>query len=113
MNSKQKGGVGVAAAISYFAKRGDLVYSPITESGCDLIIDRGGRLLRVEVKSSWHKKGIVDLRNSSGYYTAKGVSQPVFNGHSVDILVAYNGDTDSIQEFKSVDMHGRSTVTVR
>lgn len=56
-NSKQKGNIGLGAAIAHFTKEGYSVSLPLTESQrYDLIVDDGTKLYRVEVKTSSHKK---------------------------------------------------------
>lgn len=113
MNSKQKGGIGVAAVIAHLTKKGDLVYIPLTESGCDLIIDRDGQLLRVEVKATWNIKGSACLKTNAGHYTSKGIKKGKFNADRVDLLVVYNGNTGTVKEFDAKDLQGRSTVNVQ
>lgn len=58
MNTRQKGAVGVAKAIAYFADNGYVVLIPVSEAQrYDLVIEKDGVLQRVEVKSSNHKTG--------------------------------------------------------
>lgn len=58
MNTRQKGAVGVAKAIAYFADKGYVVLIPVSEAQrYDLVIEKNGDLQRVEVKSSSHKTG--------------------------------------------------------
>lgn len=113
MTSKQKGGIGVAAAIAHFALKGDLVYVPITETGCDLVIERSGVLMRVEVKSTWHPRGRVDLRTNAGFYNQRNIKQGKFNSAKVDLVIAYNANTQVIAEFPSTVLHDRSSITVK
>lgn len=57
MNTRQKGAVGVAKAIAYFADQGYVVLIPVSESQrYDLVIEKDNVLQRVEVKSSRHKQ---------------------------------------------------------
>lgn len=46
------GGCGEAIVAAEFLKRGIPVYRPIVDNGADLVVDIGGELKRVQVKSS-------------------------------------------------------------
>lgn len=53
INSKKQGDIGMCYAIAYFSKMGYTVNIPITDSqDYDLIIDREGKLLKVQVKTT-------------------------------------------------------------
>jgi HJR/Mrr/RecB family endonuclease len=56
INSKKQGDIGMCYAIAYFSKMGYTVNIPITDSqDYDLIIDREGKLLKVQVKTTKFK----------------------------------------------------------
>lgn len=70
METQRKGDIGVTQAIAKFTALGYNVSIPITESApYDLIVEKGGKLKKVQVKYS--SKVDVDLRrihsNSKGY----------------------------------------------
>jgi hypothetical protein len=110
VDSKRKGGIGVAVAIAHFAVQEDIVYLPISETGCDLVIDRAGVLLRVEVKSSWN--GVVDLRSNAGYYSRANVRPGKFDAEKIDLLVIYDAVSGKVYEYPASALHGRSTIRV-
>lgn len=71
MNSKQKGNIGIGAAIAYFSKIGWNVSTPLTDSqDYDIIVDDGDFLYKVQVKYVAHKATSgsysIPLRSISG-----------------------------------------------
>lgn len=57
-NSKQQGDVGLARAIAWFSQNGYTVSVPLTDSqDYDLVVERNGDLLRVQVKTTKFKDG--------------------------------------------------------
>lgn len=63
MNTKQKGNIGIGAAIAYFSKIGWTVSTPLTDSqDYDIIVDDGDFLYKVQVK-------YVAAKAPSGNYT--------------------------------------------
>lgn len=53
MNSKKQGNIGLGRAIAEFTKRGFTVSLPLNDSQkYDLIVDRDGKLARVDVKTT-------------------------------------------------------------
>lgn len=72
MNSKRKGSLAIAAAISYFVGKGVTVLVPLADCDkYDLAIDQGGVLKKVQCKYTDDKEDsgafIVDLRTFGGY----------------------------------------------
>ena len=73
MNTKQKGNLGLAAAISYFINSLYTVAIPLNDSQAyDLIIEKNGSLFKVEVKTSEQisRDGVpvVSVKSSGGTY---------------------------------------------
>lgn len=71
MNSKKQGTLGVSKAVSFFVEEGNTVAIPLgDDQRYDLIVDREGKLYRVEVKTTQfinsHGKYQVGLKSSSG-----------------------------------------------
>lgn len=94
-NTKQKGNVGIGAAIAYFTLQGWPVAIPLTDSQeYDLIVEIDNELNKIQVKTS-------DYRVSSGAYevslkTSGGNRsrnyKTAFDGSKVDYLYIYTGD---------------------
>lgn len=93
MNSKQKGNIGIGAAISYYTRKGVNVCLPLTDSqSYDLVIDDGS-LKRVQVKYTSQKVNsgnyIVELRSISG--SSRKVYKTL-NENTADILVVVTSE---------------------
>jgi hypothetical protein len=72
LNSKKKGGIAVGEAISYFLKKNESVFVPISDSDkYDLVVNVNGSFKKVQCKYSNDKAQsggfIVDLRTFGGY----------------------------------------------
>lgn len=92
MNSKQRGDVGVGAAIAWFTSHGHTVSIPLTDSqSYDLVID-AGELLRVQVKTTTCKENRweVGLRTCGGNRSGTGKSKVMST--TVDLLFVLRGD---------------------
>lgn len=80
MNNKLQGNIGEAKAIHYYTELGYMVSKPLFENcAYDLIIDKDGMLLRVQVKTSTQKKANgrydVNLRTMGGNRSGTGKSK--------------------------------------
>lgn len=96
-NSKKQGDTGMGYAIAYFSKLGWTVSIPITDSqDYDLVVDDGGNLLRVQVKTSKFRTphGIyqVSLKTCGGNRSGQTIKK--FDENSSDLLfiLLENGD---------------------
>jgi hypothetical protein len=57
-NTKQQGNVGLGLAIAHYVSQMHTVSVPLNDSqDYDLIVDKGGKLLRVQVKTSGYEAG--------------------------------------------------------
>ena len=115
MNSKQQGDIGVAKAIYFYTASGYTVSIPNTDNAkYDLIVDKGGKLNRVQVKTTTCKTeyGIyqVTLKTTGGNQSWSG---DVFriNSQNVDIVFILN-DQGLMYEFPSTDLNERTTVNL-
>lgn len=92
MNSKEKGDLAVAHAISYFMTNGYEVCLPIGDKRqYDVIVELDGKLFRVQVKYAGYYKGdkkykaaLRTMGGNQSYLTAKKYSDDAF-----DILFVY------------------------
>ena len=115
MNSRFQGHAGVGAAIAYFAALGCPVFVPVSEvQRYDLVVEYGGRLVRVECKTSSELKSSgayrVTLFTSGGNQTWNGIKKH-FSEYDADYLFVHvaNGMEYLIP---SVDVCGHGTITV-
>ncbi len=74
--TQRKGDIAVAQAVATFTRLGFDVLLPLTESAAyDLVIEKDGRLIRVQIRYAGTANGEVDLRrihsNSKGYVIRK------------------------------------------
>jgi len=85
LSRKQRGEIGEAAFLAKMEAMGFEVSKPWGESSrYDLIVDVGGRLVRVQVKSA-HRAA-----EYGGYtFHAHGNSYEVYRASEIDVLVAY------------------------
>ena len=95
-NTKKQGDVGVGVAIGWFTSKGYTVCVPLTESQrYDLVIEEGGVLRKVEVKTTTYKSkyGIynANLSTKGGNRTAAG-SVKKFDPRDVDYVFILTGD---------------------
>ena len=91
MNTKQQGNIGLGKAIAHFTSLQYIVSVPLNDSqGYDLIVDNGKKLLRVQVKTSRHKKKtgsyVIALRQMGGSRRTGRVK--MFDKSTADIMYA-------------------------
>lgn len=112
-NTRQQGARGIAAAISYYGARGDVVYVPVAGdiSRCDLIVDFGSGLIRVEVKTTTSDKGEVGLRTMGGNRTGSTIRR--LSADDCDVVMCVNLNTGTLREFPIKELEGRNSVRVR
>jgi hypothetical protein len=69
MNTKDKGDISVAVAISVFLEKGLAVLIPFGDNRrYDLVIEENGEFRRIQVKTGVVKKGTVRFRTVSSYH---------------------------------------------
>jgi PD-(D/E)XK endonuclease len=95
-NTRRQGDVGVAMAIAFFTKRGDIVSIPLGEPpDYDLVVDIGGVLKRVQVKTTRRErksgKFEVQLRTTGGNRSWTGTAK-CLDVSKIDILFVVTGD---------------------
>jgi hypothetical protein len=119
INRRQQGDLGEASAIDWFTRRGATVWTPLGHSpDSDLIAELGGRLFRVQVKTStcvpkgatrWY----LNLATNGGNQSWTGVTK-LFDPSRFDLLFALVGDgrrwlipADAIEGVKGITLGGR------
>ncbi len=96
-NPNVKGNVAELAIAMAAARLGVPVFAPLTEhSRCDLAIDVGGRLWRIQCK--WGRlspaKDVVIVRTSGSRYTTRGYVMARYWQGEVDFFGVYCGELD-------------------
>jgi hypothetical protein len=91
-NSRKQGDAGLGAAIAYFTRIGATVSIPLTDSqDYDLVVDTGGDLRRVQVKTTTSRtkygRYVVSLRTHGGNRSWTGVVKTVGGSMADDLFV--------------------------
>lgn len=115
MNSKSKGNIALASAISYYIKNGYEVSLPLTESTkYDLIVDKEGDLYKVQCKFTGHSKPsgnfTVPLRVMGGnqsFHTAKTYSEGDF-----DFIFAETKNGDQYEIPADIALKNKNSLTL-
>ena len=117
-SSLQVGKLGEIKAIKRLIQYGIPVYIPLIDSyGADLIADIGGRLLKIQVKSSSRQSpnGSVqfELRRTGTRYNAHGtlvMDKRTYEAEDIDYFILYNVPDDDLYMIKNT---GIRSFTVR
>ena len=114
MNSKTIGNIGEAKALCKFVELGIPVYIPFGDNEkSDLIADFGGKLNRIQVKTSLEAKDgkmIFDLTSSTSH--RKGGVKHIYTKEEIDYFVCYNVSRDKLFIIP-VDEAGNTAITIR
>lgn len=114
INSKKQGDIGMCYAIAYFSKMGYTVNIPITDSqDYDLIIDREGKLLKVQVKTTKFKirDGVyqVSLKTCGGNRSGQTIKN--FNENGSDLLFVLTDEGTTYLTPKE-DIHSNTCINL-
>ena len=95
MTTDQKGAIAEAAIACEAIKLGVDVYRPVAEGGrCDLILDVGSGLLRMQCKwAAWHDHVLV-VRCYTFRRTRTGWKKTTYSADEVDAIAAYSMELD-------------------
>lgn len=115
MNNKDYGNIGEAHAITYYVKQGYLVSKPIFDNAkYDLIVDKNGKLERVQVKTSRFKlsngKYKVNFRTMGGNRSGTGKVSKISSEY-VDTIFIYLDDGREF-EFDVSEFENRTCVNL-
>ena len=115
INTRKQGDIGVAQAIFWYTKNGYQVSKPLTDSTrYDLIVDKHGKLFRVEVKTTFYKSKygiyVATLRTSGGNQSWNKISKKISKDDADLLFVSvcgiecYEIPTDIINEFSTINL---------
>jgi hypothetical protein len=96
VNTKQKGDIAEGHVLAAFLKAGKTVLMPFGDRNrYDLVVDEGGRFIRVQVKHGRIREGAVEF-NTCSVSTDKGkVVQRAYHGE-IDIFAVYCSENDKV-----------------
>jgi hypothetical protein len=110
----RKGAIAEAAIAAHAIRAGFDVYRPISEGGrYDLILDVGGRLLRVQCKWAVLESGAVVIRTYSARRAPEGMRVRTYAAADVDVIVAYCDALDACYYLPPELFVGRRQVHLR
>lgn len=110
MNSKQQGAIGVAEAIRYYVQNGYTVFVPVSDiSRFDLVVEKDGKLQRVEVKSCSAIDNAFMLRTSGGNQSWNKKSK-YLSSKDCDRVFLYNLNSKNSKEFDISELEGRASI---
>lgn len=114
MSHKKQGDLGVAAAIAHYMNQGYVVCFPLTDTArYDLVVDKNGKLYRVEVKTTLAVTNYgnyeVSLRTMGGNRSWTGLVKKI-SSDDCDIVFAHC--PDGSYEFPVDVVAGKSTITL-
>ena len=87
MNSNQLGTLSELAVAAEAAKRGYRVSMPIGDGAYDMILDKDGKLFRIQVKGREPRKGAIAVLFKDPTSTNKAM---VYNSTNVDALIVHD-----------------------
>lgn len=114
MSHKKQGDLGVAAAIAHYMSKGYVVCFPLTDTArYDLVVDKGNKLYRVEVKTTNRMLSSgnyeVSLRTMGGNRSWNGVVKTI-STDDCDIVFACSPTAN--YEFPASVIAGMATITL-
>ena len=95
MTTDQKGAIAEAAIALAAIRLNIQVYKPMAEGGrCDLIIEPGDELLRIQCKWAQLKGDVLIVRCYTFRRTRDGYRKTTYTSSEVDAIAAYSSDLD-------------------
>jgi hypothetical protein len=114
LSTDQKGNIAEAAIALEAAKLGIVVYRPIGEGGrCDMILEVGRDLMRVQCKWAPLEGNVVIVRCYSTRRTASGFLKRTYCRAEVDALAAYCPELETCYLLPIELFDGRNHVSLR
>ena len=95
LSTNQTGAIAEAAVELAAIKAGISVYRPVAEGGrCDLILEIGDRLLRVQCKWVARHGDVIPVRCYSSSRNRHGFVKQSYGAHEIDVLAVYCPDVE-------------------
>jgi hypothetical protein len=114
VHPSQKGAVAELAVALEATRLGIPVYRPLAEGGrADMILDVGGRLLRVQCKWANRVGGVVSVRLRTSRRSSDGYVTTTYRAAEVDAVAAYCPDVESCYLLPISLVDGRTGIHLR
>ena len=114
LSTDQKGTIAELAIAARAIELGVEVYRPVAEGGrYDLIVDAGGRLLRVQCKWATTDHSVVAIRCRRCRRTRDGLLHRGYSADEIDGIAAYCHAIDRCFYLSIEEIAGRMTVQLR
>jgi hypothetical protein len=115
MTTIHTGRLGEAAIIAHFVEQGFDIYCPIFgNASCDLVVGSGGRVFRVEVKTTAYERypGKYEVQLKSVRHNTTETHIKKFDASNSDLLAIYIVPLKKVVILESEQYNGRTTVTL-
>lgn len=114
LDRNRKGNIAEAAVVFHAARLGINVCRPLLEHGrYDLVLDIGGRLLRVQCKWAQHVGDVVVIRLIGSRFTPSGYVRTTYLRDEIDAVAGYCAPLDVCYLLPSELIAGRTTIQLR
>jgi hypothetical protein len=114
LSTDQKGAIAESAIVHAAIKLGIGVYMPFSDGErCDLILDLGHSLARLQCKWAPLQGNVVLVRAYSSRRTAEGLRRRRYTAMQIDAIAAYCPDLDRCYYLPGERVVGRSEVVLR
>jgi hypothetical protein len=114
MTPGRKGAIAEAVIAAEVTKLGHDVYRPIADGGrYDLVVDAGGRLLRVQCKWATLRDAVVVVGLRTCRLTPRGYVRTTYGGDEVDGIAAYCHGLDRCFWLPIAEFAGQSLLHLR
>src|SRR3712207_4673778 len=111
MNPNLRGVIAESAIAAEAAALGFDVYLPAFGSPrCDMVLDVGGRFVRVQCKHAQHRDGVVKVRARTCRRAAQGYVRGTYTADDVDVIAAYCADLQRCFAVPIKDFGGRGEI---
>lgn len=80
----------------------------------DLLADKDGKILRVQVKTANTKKGVIAVKNTTTHTTGQGkIVHEQYKAGSYDLMAVFCPSTNKVYYINSVDLDGKTSLNLR
>jgi hypothetical protein len=114
LTSSRKGAIAEAEITAAVMRHGLDVLRPLSEGGrYDLVIDTGGRLLRVQCKWATLRGTVLDARIGTSRHTPRGYVRSTYSAREIDAVAVFSPDTDACYLLPIEDVQGLASLRLR
>jgi PD-(D/E)XK endonuclease len=114
LSPTRKGAAAEAAIAAAAIRLGLVVLRPLCEgSRYDLVIDVGGRLVRVQCKWASTHGSVLGVRCITSRHTPRGYLRSTYSADEIDAVAAYAPDTCACYLIPIAEIDGHTTVSLR